>query len=134
MAVETTDEPRQSSAALVTGIVDDFQRLLRQEAQLAKQELKKEWQKIKMAAASFLVGAAVSVFAVLILLFMIVYLLAYYTPIPTWGCYGIVGAVLALIAIALMLLGKQKASQIQLPPPQTVATLKENAQWIQNHV
>src|ERR1700730_15184642 len=101
MAVETTDEPRQSSAALVTGIVDDFQRLLRQEAQLAKQELKQEWQKIKMAAASFLVGAAVSIFAVLILLFMIVYLLAYYTPIPTWGCYGIVGAVLALIAIAL---------------------------------
>jgi protein-S-isoprenylcysteine O-methyltransferase Ste14 len=134
MAVDITDQPRQSSAALLTGIVDDLQRLLRQEAQLAKQELKQEWQKTKSAAASFVIGAAVLVFAVQILLFMLVYVLAYYTAIPVWGCFGIVGVVLALGGLGLLLLSKQKAGQIQLPPPQTVATLKENAQWIQNQM
>jgi lipopolysaccharide export LptBFGC system permease protein LptF len=134
MAVDTTDQPRQSSTALVSGIVDDLQRLLRQEAQLARQELKQEWQKTKSAAFSFAAGSVALVFSVLILLFMLVYLLAYYTSIPTWGCYGIVGGILALAAIAMLMMGSQRASQIQLPPPQTAASLKENAQWIQNQV
>jgi len=134
MPVETTDPPRESPAALVSGIVDDLQFLLRQEAQLAKQELKEEWQKIKSAAVSFAVGAAVMVFALLLLLFTFVYLLASYTPIPTWGCYGIVSAVLAVVAAGLLLAGEHKANQIQVPLHETVATLKENAQWIQNQV
>jgi hypothetical protein len=132
MPVETADQ--ESSASLMSGIVEDLQRLLRQEARLARQELKQEWQKIKSAAVSFAVGAAVMIFAILFLLFTFVYLLAYYTPIPTWGCYGIVSAVLALVAAGLLLAGKHKANQIQVPLQETVATLKENAQWIQNQV
>jgi fatty acid desaturase len=133
MAVQTTEETRQSSAALLSGIVDDVQHLLRQEVQLAKQELRQEWQKTKSAAVSLVAGTVALALAAVMLLFMLVYLLAFYTPIPTWGCYGIVGGVLAVIAIALLAFSKQKAGQIQVPP-QTVATLKENAQWIQNQV
>jgi lipopolysaccharide export LptBFGC system permease protein LptF len=134
MAVQTTEETKPSPAALVGGIVEDAQRLLRQEVQLATQELKQEWQKTKSAAASLAAGLVVLVFAAFILTFMLVYLLDYYTRIPTWGCYGIVGGILALIGICLFFYGKQKASQVQFPPPQTVATLKENAQWIRNQV
>jgi predicted PurR-regulated permease PerM len=134
MIVQTTQETQPSSTALLSGIVDDAQRLLRQEVQLAKQEFKQEWQKTKSAAVSFLAGTAALVLATVFLLFMVVYLLAYYTPIPMWGCYGIVGGVLAVIAITLLMFGKQEAGQIQLLPPQTVATLKENAQWIQNRM
>ncbi|MFL5240755.1 MAG: phage holin family protein [Gemmataceae bacterium] len=134
MAVQTSEETRQSPSALIGGIVDDVRLLLRQEVQLATQELKQEWQKTKSAATSFAAGLVVLVFACFILAFMLVYLLAYYTAIPTWGCYGIVGGILALIGIGLFIFGKQKASQVQFPPPQTVATLKENAQWIKNQV
>jgi Flp pilus assembly protein TadB len=133
MAVQTTDDTRQSSAALLGGIVDDVQRLLRQEVQLAKQELKQEWQKTKSAAVTLVVGTVAAALAAVILLFMVVYVLAYYTLIPIWGCHGIVGGVLAAIAIGFLAFSKQKAGQIQVPP-QTVATLKENAQWIQNQV
>jgi hypothetical protein len=133
MSVQTTDESPQSSAALLGGIADDVQRLLRQEVQLAKQELKREWKKTKSAAVSFAVGTVALGLAVVILLFMAVYLLAYCTPVPMWGCYGIVGGVLAVGAIGLLVFSKQKADQIQVLP-QTFATLKENAQWIQNQV
>jgi hypothetical protein len=50
MAVQTSDEVRQSPARLVGGIVDDVQRLVRQEVQLATQEMKQEWHKTKSAA------------------------------------------------------------------------------------
>jgi cobalamin biosynthesis protein CobD/CbiB len=134
MIEQATEVMPPSAPALLSGIVDDAQRLLRQEVQLAKQEFKQEWQKTKSAAVSFLAGTAALVLAMIFLLFMVVYLLAYYTPIPIWGCYGIVGGVLAVIALTLLMLGKKEAGQIQLLPPQTVATLKENAQWIQNRI
>ena|SRR5437660_4096350 len=134
MIVQTTQEAQPSATALLSGIVDDAQRLLRQEVQLARQEFKQEWQKTKSAAVSLLVGAATLALATIFLLFMVVYLLAYFTTIPMWGCYGIVGGALAVIALTLLVLGKQEAGQIQLLPSQTVATLKENAQWIQNRM
>src|SRR5260370_29595128 len=124
MAVQTSEETKQSPAALVGGIVEDAQRLLRQEVQLATQELKQEWQKTKSAAASFAAGLVVLVFAAFLFMFMLVYLLAYYTAIPTWGCYGIVGGLLALIGIGLFFYCKHKARQIRIPPPQTFGTLQ----------
>src|SRR5262249_19188011 len=130
MAVQISEEVRPSPAQLVGGIVDDVQRLVRQEIQLATQEMKQEWQKTKSAAVSMAAGLVIVTFAVLILLFTLVYIFDRFTPIPLWGCFAIVGGALAVAGAGLLLFGKQRAAQVRFPPPETVASLKENATWI----
>lgn len=128
--VQTDSGP--SLTSLVSGIIDDAQRLIRQEFTLAKTEVKEELNKAKSAAASFGAAAVVAVLAVILLSFMVVYLLNWLTGLELWGCYGIVGAVYLFVALILFYTGKNKAEQIHVVPRQTVETMRENVQWIRN--
>jgi hypothetical protein len=50
--------------------------------------------------------------------------------IPLWGAYGLVGGLLLLIGAILLARGKQTVEQIEVIPPKTASTLRDNAQWI----
>jgi hypothetical protein len=119
-----------SLASLVGGIINDAKDLLLHEFTMAKLEMKDELNKTKTAAVSLAIGAGISTVGGLLLILMLVHLLAALTSIPLWGSYGIIGAVLLLIGVILLMRGKQTAEQIDIVPPQTAATLKENAQWL----
>ena len=45
--------------------------------------------------------------------------------VPLWACYGIVGFLFAAVGGAVLYRGASKASEIQVPPKQTVESLKE---------
>jgi len=126
-------ETSPSLTSLVGGIVDDLQRLVRQELQLAKTEIQQEWEKTKTAAASMAGGVILLGLGAVLLCFMFVYLLAaYVTAIPLWAWFGIVGGVLALGGGLLVAIGRSTASAINVVPPQTAETLKESVQWMKN--
>jgi protein-S-isoprenylcysteine O-methyltransferase Ste14 len=129
----STSDTSPSLTSLVGGIVDDLQRLIRQELQLAKTEVQQEWEKAKTAAASMAAGTALLGLAAVLICFMFVYLLAaYVTAIPLWGWFGIVGGLLAIAGGLLIATGRAKATEIHAVPPQTAETLKENVQWMKN--
>jgi|SRR5947209_2695471 len=130
--VQTETGP--SLTSLVSGIVNDAQQLIRQEIALARSEVKQELNKTKAAAASFAGAAAVGVLSAVLLSFMLVYLLNWVTNnvLPVWACFGIIGGVYVLVALILFYTGKNKAEQINLVPPQTAETMKENVQWLKN--
>ena len=119
-----------SLASLLGGLITNAKDLLLQEVTLAKLEMQEELQKTKTAALSFAIGAGVAVAGGLLLLLMLVHLLVAFTTLPLWGCYGILGGVLLVIGLIFLATGKQTAAQIEVVPPKTVETLKENAQWI----
>jgi hypothetical protein len=125
---QQTSEP--SLASLLGGIINDAKDLMVQEFTMAKLEVENELRKTKTAAVSFGIGAGVTAVGGLLLILMLVHLLRALTDIPLWGCYGIVGGVLLVIGIVLLVMGKQTAEKIDVVPPQTVETLKENAKWI----
>jgi len=130
MPPETPPETSSSSpptlTSLVGGIVEDLQRLIRQELQLAKSEVQQEWEKTKLAATSMAAGTAFLGLGGVLLCFMFVYLLdAYVQSIPLWGWFGIVAAILMLFGGLLLGIGRAKVSQINVIPPQTAETLKE---------
>jgi len=128
-----TSEPSPSLTSLVAGIVDDLQRLIRQELMLAKTEVQQEWEKTKTAAASMATGVALLGLGAVLLCFMFVYLLyTYVTAVPLWGWFGIVGGALALGGGLLVAAGRAAATQVHVVPPQTAETLKENVQWMKN--
>jgi Putative Actinobacterial Holin-X, holin superfamily III len=119
-----------SLAQLLTGIVNDATELLRQELALAKYEIHEDLRKVKTAMLSLGIGIGVAAVGGLLLILMLVHLLNALAGLPLWACYGIVGGVFAIIGGVLLLIGKNTIARIDVVPPQTLETMKENVQWI----
>jgi len=132
MANHSSPGSDASLASLIGGIINDAKDLLVHEFTMAKLELQDELRKTKTAAMSFALGAGIALVGGLLLIFMLVHLLAALTLLPLWGCYGIIGGLLVVVGLLLLASGKQTAEQIEVVPPQTVETLKENAQWLKD--
>jgi hypothetical protein len=131
MSDRLTSADQPSVTALVSGIVQDMQQLVHQEIQLARTEVKQEWEKAKTAAGALAAGLALLGVGGVLLCFLIVHLLHYF-GVPLWGGFGIVGGVLALAGAVLAAVGYSQANSVNVVPPQTAQTLKENVQWIKN--
>ena len=130
MANPSSSSSDPSLASLIGGIINDTKDLLLHEFTMAKLEMQDELRKTKTAAMSFAIGAGVAVVGGLLLVLMLVHLLATFTTLPLWGCYGTIGGLLLVIGLIFLSTGKQTADQIEVVPQQTVETLKEHAQWI----
>jgi len=130
MAQDSSPRSDTSVATLIGGIVNDAKDLLINEFTIAKLEIQQEMRKTKSAALAFAVGAGVVGVGGLFLLLMCVHGLVVLLDIPLWGSYGLVGGFLSLVGAILLVRGKQTAEQIDVIPPKTAATLRDNAQWI----
>jgi hypothetical protein len=130
MAQDSSPRSEMSIATLIGGIVNDAKDLLINEFTIAKLEIQQEMRKTKSAALAFAVGAGVVGIGGLFLLLMCVHGLVVLLDIPLWGSYGLVGGLLFIIGAILLMRGKQTAEQIDVIPPKTAATLRDNAQWI----
>ena len=117
----------RSIGELVKTLADQTSTLVRQEIELAKAEVT---QKGKQAGkgAGLLAGAAVlGLLAAGTLVAFLVMLLD--GALPNWLSALVVGLVLAAIAAALAISGRNKVRQATPPAPQTMETLKEDVQW-----
>jgi len=130
MAQDSSSRSEISVATLIGGIVNDAKDLLINEFTIAKLEIQQEMRKTKSAALAFAVGAGVVGIGGLFLLLMCVHGLVVLLDIPLWGSYGLVGGLLFLMGAILLVRGKQTAEQIDVIPPKTALTLRDNAQWI----
>jgi len=130
MAQDSSPRSETSVATLIGGIVNDAKDLLINEFTIAKLEIQQEMRKTKSAALAFAVGAGVVGIGGLFLMLMCVHGLVVLLDIPLWGSYGLVGGLLFLVGAILLARGKQTAEQIDVIPPKTASTLRDNAQWI----
>ncbi len=119
-----------SVAALVGGIVNDVKDLLVQELALTKLEVQDTLRHAKTAAITLGLGIGVVAIGGMLLMLMLVQVLVAYTAIPLWGCYGIVGGVLVVLAGVLLAIGKRQAEALDVVPQRTLETIKENVQWL----
>ena len=111
----------------VSTLVDDATRLVRLEVQLARQELKELLQR-NAAAAGMLVAAAVSAFFVLIMAqVLLVVAIPHHAVVA-----AIIVAVWLVAGIVLALVGK---ARLKIEPPQrTLASLKEDLEWVKQQI
>ena len=131
---ETTRQSGFGLMSLVSGILDDARALMRQEAQLLKDEVKLELSKAGRAASGFGIGAVLAGVGVLFLLLMVVHGLHDWFAWPLWVSYGLVGAAIAGIGIALILRAQALAGSLQATPRRSLHTMKENVQWIKERM
>jgi len=122
---DSSDAAPSGMASLVGGIIEDTQRLVRQEVALARSEAQEAWDKAKMSAALLAAALAVCVPSGVLLGFMLVRLLEQVLPYE-WACFGIVGGSFALVGGILIYGGMTRFHQVRLVPHQTVETLQQD--------
>jgi uncharacterized membrane protein YqjE len=123
---------QESLGTLVTGIVEDLQNIVRGELALAKAELKEEGASIGRGAGMLVGGAIVSLVAFIFLMLGLTYLINRW--LTMWQSAALVGAGLLVIAIILLMAGKNKVSSANLTPNQTIDSLKEDQQWASQQI
>ena len=127
----TTAAPTESVTSLVTGILGDAERLLKQQFRMLKHEVREDLRKTAAASMSMAAGGLVLLYGVLLLLFALPLLLATYVPaVPLWAWFAIVGAVVTVAGACLLYAGKKKFDSFNPLPDETAEALKENVQWI----
>jgi len=92
---------------MISGVVADAKELLISELTLTKLECQRE-------AVTVAVGVGLGFIGAIALVFMVVHFLATFTVVPLWGCFGIVGGVLALFGALVATSGKIKIKDVNL--------------------
>ena len=134
MAGYTTPPPKSGLLDIVSGILDDFRILMRQEAQLLRDEVKLEVNKAGRAASGLGIGIGLLALGGIFLLTMLVHGLHEWFELPLWLSYGIVGGILAGVGVALLIRARSLAATVQAMPRRTLYAIKEDAQWIKEQV
>src|ERR1700722_14676022 len=102
MATDVQHETEPSTAALVSGIINDVQELLKQQLTLFKVELQQDMEKAKKAASSALLGLGITLAGTVVLALTLAYLLSWSLPaVPLWACHLIAGIVVTGLGILL---------------------------------
>jgi len=127
MSTDLQHEP--SVANLVSGIIDDAQRLMAQHAELLKADIRKDLLDAKEAGYALGIGGALLGAGGFLLLFMVAHFLNWMWDIPLWGGFGITGSLLALIGGILFYRGQVKLEKIDPLPENSVQAVKEDLQW-----
>jgi hypothetical protein len=126
------DTDHRSMASLVGGLIDDIQRLFRQEIALARREIQNEWTKTKSAAVMLGGGIGVLALGVVLLAVMCAKLLA--LVLPEWAGFGIVAGVLILLGGIILWSAIATINRINLVPSRIVRSLEENVEAVTNAV
>ncbi len=120
---QVRDPSDVSVGQLMGDISRDLSTLMRQELELAKVEMKQEASKAAKGAG-MLGGAGVAGY--LTILFLSLALAwALSAPVGAGWAHLIVGALWALVALVLFLLGRKQMKQVHPKPEQTVETVSE---------
>jgi len=121
-------EAERSVPEVLQDIVGNVREILRSEVRLATAELKQQAGAAARAAVMVLVGAVFGIYALGFLLLALVYGLA--ALFASWWIGAvIVGGGLALIALALLGIGRGRMRTVHPAPERTIRTVKENLEW-----
>lgn len=117
-------------SALIGGIVQDAQKLISQQIELVKQEVKDDIRNLAYAAAMISVGAGLCFISLILLCLMGVYLLHEVAGIEQmWLCYLIAGVAFLALGGLLLYLAVHRLTTHNPLPDQSLEGLKENLTW-----
>ncbi len=121
-------KPEKSIGDLLSDMTSDLSTLVRQEMELAKEEMKVEVNKAGKAGAGFGAAAVVGLLAGVGLVLTLGFALDAF--LWRWVAFLVVTVVLGAIAAALGMAGKKKIDELNPKPEKTIQTLKEDKQWL----
>ena len=107
--------------------MDDARNLIREEIALAKAEARLEVSRAARAATQFGIAAVAGWFALMFVLGAAALGISAAFNWPAWAGLGIVGVVLAIVALVMLSSARAAARRVE-PMPRTIQAVKENFQ------
>ena len=121
---DTNPKKEGSLGALFADLSDKTTLLIRQEIDLAKQEMTEKVKRAAMDVVSFLIGAFIAYIGLLALIAAAALALA--LVLPDWVATLIVGVLVIAIGGIMVLVGVNSLKDLNLKPERTINTLKDN--------
>jgi len=121
--------PQSNVTSLVSGIVDDAQKLLRQQAEMLKAEVKEDFQRSKRAAEFGSMGIVALTVGFLGLVTALAYLLHEQYQFSMWASWGITSALFLAIGAGLATTSYVLLERFNPLPDKTFHALQENLTW-----
>lgn len=128
----STPQMQRSVPAVLGDIITNFEQIVRAEIRLARTEVKEEAAKAIKPSAMLGAGVALSFYGLGFLLLAAVYALT--MVMAAWLAALIVGAVVAIVGLALASAGRKKLKSTHLALEKTIRSLEENVQWAKQQI
>jgi VIT1/CCC1 family predicted Fe2+/Mn2+ transporter len=117
---------------LVSGIADDAQRLIHQQYQMLRAEVKEDIRRTKSAVAYMGFGAAATAVGLVFLVVALPLLINWAFNLAPWAGWAIIGGVMLVVGIIGLLVGRRIFQKNNPLPDKTLNALEENLSWIAN--
>ncbi len=134
--VTATPSPAQSGrhadgsiTELVSGILTDAQKLIRQQAEMLKAEVREDFQQSKRAAEFGALGIVCTTVGVLALTTALAYLLHEQFQFAMWASWGLIGGLFLLAGIVSGVFSYLLLERLNLLPTKTINSLNETMEW-----
>lgn len=127
-----TAGPASTLTELVSGIADDAQRLIQQQYQMFRAEVREDIRRTKTAATYMGFGAAATAVGALFLVVALPLLINWAFNLAPWAGWAIVGAVMLVVGLIGLLAGRRIFQKNNPLPDKTLNALEENLSWIAN--
>jgi len=121
--------PQPTVAELVRGIIDDVQKLARQQIDMLKAEFKEDVRRTKQAAECGSLGVVLLTIGGLALVACLVFVLHEHYQFSMWASSLIIGGVLTAGGIVLSVIAYNLFESFNPLPDKTIHALQENLTW-----
>jgi len=123
--------------SLVSGIVHDFQDLVKQQLRLTRKEIGADFRMTREAASIAVWGCIISLAGVVGLCLTLAHLIHWLSlppgvelaHIPLWVCFAIAAVVFLIVGGVVLRAGKKTMDAMGTPLHETVQALKEDVEW-----
>jgi len=130
MTTNLHTESEQGVGELVSGIIQDAQKLITQQFTLFKHEIRQDFRNLREGMIILAVASGVLLVAFMLLGLTLAHLISYLAPSwPLWVCFALVGGVFAVLGSGLLALGRQKLGTKNVLPEESAKALTENLEW-----
>jgi hypothetical protein len=122
ISIDHGDEPSLSD--LISHLIDDLSRLMRQEVELAKTELRRDLTQAGNGSGMLVAGAVAAFIALLLALFAAAWGLA--AIMPAGFAFLIVAVVVGALAAGAIAAGRKRLKQVDLTPRATIESVQRD--------
>lgn len=126
------NQTHRSIPELLQDILANLQEIIRSEFRLAKAELKEEASRASKPVATFGLGLVFAFYGIGFLLLSLAFWLT--TLMAVWQAALLIGAALAIVAIALMSSSGKKLKRVNPTPDKTIRSVEENVLWMKHPI
>jgi len=126
------DAGNETLTGLISGIAGDAQRLVHQQYQMLRAEVREDIRRTKLVVMYLGIGGVGIAVGFLFLLISAPLFLNWALELPSWAGWAIIGANAIVLGGIALYVGKRMFARFNPLPDKTLNALEENLTWITN--